>query len=372
MKKILKLFKSNKNIYQKLNFLKQDKVSNLNKNNFDENKEFNIGLVAIILILLFIISISYYLLIFQPQMNELNEHKNLKVNQVNQLFNSSTSSDANKQAILAQIDSSNTIEEVDAINVQQWAYPIIKNSLLDKIHSQKDKFNRVQIVTDNSSDIVSVNQANKIINSSDVDKLASMDIITPDTVIIPLNLNRKQAASGLLKQKDNVDIYCINTSYYEEDLETTPSDLDLDSNNSSVDDDSQVIETSSNTSNKVVGGATVVSILRSKDSGLVNSNIELSQYPHTRNYTQTSNVDVEEVIKSKSSGTLDESQLKILLDDYGWKISNYERIANIGDLDCEYIIMVEVPRDNAQYLIDNMDNLLLAIPTYDAPSWVEL
>ena len=61
-----------------------------------------------------------------------------------------------------------------------------------------------------------------------------------------------------------------------------------------------------------------------------------------------------------------------MLDAYGVRLANYERTSNIGDLDVEYIIMVEVSRDSVENLIENMDNIILTIPTYDAPSWVEL
>ena len=188
----------------------------------------------------------------------------------------------------------------------------------------------------------------------------------------------RQAASGLLKTGDSVDIY--NTNKEITNLQTQDNNMDSqlstsnDSSNQSTDNDTTTanIPVNSSDDKKLVGGATVVSILRSKDSGSVDSHIDLSQYPHTRNYTQSSKVNIEQVITAKSSGTLDEPQLNIILNDYGWKISNYERLANIGDLDCEYIIMLEVPRETTQDLINNMDTLLLAIPSYDAPDWVKL
>lgn len=382
MKRLHRLLKHNRNIYQRLDFLNSNNKQRLNRNEDHEietdysNKEFNIGLIVIILIIILIVTFGYYLLIFQPQMQELQEHKNIKINQVNQLFNSSTSEDANKQAILAKIDSASTVSEVDNIDVYAWATPIIKNNLKEQIKTQKDKFGRVQINTDNTSNIISQDDADKYLNTLDADKLSQTTISMPDTVIIPLSLNRRQAASGLIKTGDSVDIYNTNKELNnnQEQLNSTGDNTELsdESNQTTNSTEFDNIPVNSSIDKKLVGGATVVSILRSKDSGSVDSNIELSQYPHTRNYTQSSKVDIEEVIMAKSSGTFDESKLKILLDDYGWKISNYERLANIGDLDCEYIIMLEVPRDTTQELINNMDTLLLAIPSYDAPDWVKL
>ncbi|WP_162685873.1 DUF515 domain-containing protein [Methanosphaera sp. BMS] len=377
-----RLLKHNKNIYQRLEFLKKDDKPKLHRNenydykNDDSTKEFNVGLIVIILVVLLLITFGYYLLVFQPQMQELQEHKNIKINQVNQLFNTTTSEDANKQAILAKIDSASTVSQVDDIDVYAWATPIIKNNLKEQIKSQKDKFGRVQINTENTSNIISQSDANKYLNTLDADGLSKTSISMPDTVIIPLSLNRRQAASGLLKTGDSVDIYNTN-----KEISTSHDHLNATGDTHEISDESNQTENKTSLENipvnstvdkKLVGGATVVSILRSKDSGSVDSNIELSQYPHTRNYTQSSKVDIEEVIRAKSSGTLDESKLKIILEDYGWKISNYERLANIGDLDCEYIIMLEVPRDATQDLINNMDTLLLVIPSYDAPDWVIL
>ena len=384
MKRLNKILKHNKNIYQRLNFLNEEKKNILEKNNeYDADKktldkEFNVGLIVILLIIFLIITLGYYLLVFQPQMQELQDHKNVKINQVNQLLNASLSQDANKQAILSKIDSASSVEEVDNIDVYAWASLILKNNLKEQIKSQKDKYNRVQVNTDNTSNILNQNDANKYLNTLDVESLSKTSISMPDTVIIPLSLNRRQAASGLLKTGDSVDIY--NTNKEITNLQTQDNNMDSqlstsnDSSNQSTDNDTTTanIPVNSSDDKKLVGGATVVSILRSKDSGSVDSNIELSQYPHTRNYTQSSKVDIEQVIMAKSSGTLDESQLKIILNDYGWKISNYERLANIGDLDCEYIIMLEVPRETTQDLINNMDTLLLAIPSYDAPDWVKL
>ena len=79
MKILNKLLKHNKNIYQKLNFLNEEKTNILAKNTnhsfSDKSKEFNTGLIVIIAIILIIISLTYYLMVFQPQMQQLQDHK---------------------------------------------------------------------------------------------------------------------------------------------------------------------------------------------------------------------------------------------------------------------------------------------------------
>jgi len=137
-------------------------------------------------------------------------------------------------------------------------------------------------------------------------------------------------------------------------------------------EENQTNTTTHSPSSKVVGGSCVVSILRSKDSGSVEQTTEISQTPKSRNYSQTSSLDLGQIMSSKAAGVYSEKELKISLEEYGSRLANYERTSNIGELDAEYIIMLEVPRDSVEDLIDNMDNIILTIPTYDAPSWVNL
>jgi len=396
MKRLKDLFKLQKqyNIYQKLNFLnendndfqtKDNNIKSLKANNsIQEEKEFNVGLIVIVLIIILITSTSYYLLVVLPQQQELQEHKNIKTDQLDSILNNDIQQDSNKQALQAQIDSAKTVEEVDKIDVYAQAMPIIKNQLQKDINQQKDKYDRVQVVTDNITNIYSTDEAKKYLNSLDVEQLSKTTIQKVDTQIIPLSLNRKQAASGLITEGDTVDIYNKqfenieeeNIKQEENNINQSDNDINQEEVNSTVDNnttlDNNNITSNEMTSNKIVGGATVVSILRSKDSGVIDSNTELNQYPHTRNYSQTSKTDIQQILQSKASGTLDESQLKVIYEKYGYKLSNYERISNIGDLDTEYIIMLEVPSDKVDELINSMENIILTIPSYDAPSWVKL
>ncbi len=399
MKRLKNLFKLQKqhNIYQKLNFLNNEdnddllekennNIKSLKANNISkQDKEFNVGLIVLVLIIVLITSMSYYLLVLLPHQQELQEHKNIKTDQLNSLFNRDIQQDSNKQALQAQIDSASTIEDVDKIDVYAQAKPIILNQLQKDIGQQKDKYDRVQVVTDNITNIYSTDEAKKYLNSLSVEQLSKTVIQKVDTQIIPLSLNRKQAASGLITEGDTVDIY---TRQYEnvedENIKQEESNINQSSDNISQDDFNTTVDNNNTadanntisinelSSDKIVGGATVVSILRSKDSGVIDSNTELNQYPHSRNYSQTSKTDIQQILQSKASGTLDESQLKVIYEKYGYKLSNYERISNIGDLDTEYIIMLEVPSDKVDELINSMENIILTIPSYDAPSWVKL
>ena len=139
--------------------------------------------------------------------------------------------------------------------------------------------------------------------------------------------------------------------------------------------DSESLESESE--GPVVSGATVLAILRSKDSGIVDSTLSKSNTIIKGNKTNpfentsTYSTDVEEQLKK---AVLNSSNVNDALDsylmNYGVRLSNFERMSNLGDLDSEYIILLEVPHSDVNFIINNMDNLILTIPTDFAPNWV--
>ena len=375
MKKIknkLTLTKKNKeSLYEKLkNSLDFENNSNNNslfhnrhsKFKNQEQEELKIGIIVLFLIILIIFSIAYYYMIFQPSMEELNNEKNNKINEINSIFKDDLVNNPTKDVLINQISSAETMEELNSMNVKQMSYPALKTHLIDKVNELKDPYNRIEILTDNSTEIMSVDDANNFISFSTTDELVNMDVKKVNTVIIPLSVSRRQAASGLIKEGDTVDIYQLTN-------DTEELNVDHLSSNESINDTS---EQNTVKESKVICGAQVVSILRSKDSGIIDSEINLGEFPKTRNFSQTTQLDINQVLAAKTSGTLDDKQLNILLSHYGWNLSNYERISNLGDLDVQYMVMVEVPKDSAKDLLNHMDDIVLTIPTYDAPSWVSL
>ena len=126
-----------------------------------------------------------------------------------------------------------------------------------------------------------------------------------------------------------------------------------------------------------VSGATVLAILRSKESGVVDSKFSRSSLKVNGNVstpkekTNSFSTDVEELLKASAFGSYSgNGALESYLDSYGVKLSDYERMSNLGELDSEYIILLEVPRNDVDFIINNMDDLILTIPTQFAPDWV--
>ena len=76
------------------------------------------------------------------------------------------------------------------------------------------------------------------------------------------------------------------------------------------------------------------------------------------------------MIKGSLAGGYNEKQTIKMLQDYGVKLANCEREINLAELDAQYLLLIEVPHDNVNYVINNMDNLILTIPTTEAPNWM--
>ena len=103
----------------------------------------------------------------------------------------------------------------------------------------------------------------------------------------------------------------------------------------------------------------------SKSNMLVNGN---NTNPHENTRSFSSNV--LEMIKGAIVNGYSEEETYALLKDYGVKLSNYEREINLGDLDAQYMLLIETPQDKVNHVLNNMDNIVLTIPTSQAPDWM--
>lgn len=76
------------------------------------------------------------------------------------------------------------------------------------------------------------------------------------------------------------------------------------------------------------------------------------------------------MIKGSMMKGYSEQETLEMLKGYGVKLSNYERQINLGDLDAQYMLLIETPQDKVSYMLNNMDNIILTIPTSNAPNWM--
>ena len=332
--------------------------------------------VVILLISLVLISSVFYFFVYQPFQNELNLEKNSKLNELNALYKGPLELNSNAYTLENKINEAYDIEEIKSIDILRFATKDWRIYHSSKIVSCKDDFGRVMMsYGENKNIIMSVKDANDFVKDNDARILSNVQFEKVNTVIVPISLSRLQATAGLISVGSVVDVYSLNdnSSEYIDDYESMNSNISsAQSNELIVNDTLEKTE-----EDPIVSGATVLAILRSKDSGLVDSTVSKSKtiikgnetkpFENTVSYSS----DVEELLKSsvlKSSNVND--ALDSYLMNYGVRLSNFERMSNLGDLDSEYIILLEVPHSDVNFVINNMDNLILTIPTNFAPDWV--
>ena len=190
----------------------------------------------------------------------------------------------------------------------------------------------------------------EIVNENDATILSKIKFEEPNTVSVPILVSRLQAGAGLVKVGSVVDIY---TNYNSSDDNYT-----------------------TNSSAPKISGCTVLSIMRYEENGEIDSEYSKTKmtvrgndtYP--RENTRGFSSDVLEMIKGAIVNGYDENETYKMLEDYGVKLSNYEREINLGDLDAQYMLLIETPQEKVNYVLNNMDNIVLTIPTSEAPDWM--
>ena len=173
----------------------------------------------------------------------------------------------------------------------------------------------------------------------------------PNTVSVPILVSRLQAGAGLINVGSVVDVY-LNSNYTDGEI------------------------TTNNTTSPEISGCTVLSIMRYEENGEIDSEYSKTQmtvkgndtYPKEK--TRGFSSDVLEMIKGAIVEGYDENETYELLKNYGVKLSNYEREINLGDLDAQYMLLIEAPQDKVNFILDNMDSIVLTIPTSEAPDWM--
>ena len=343
--------------------------------------------ITVLLIILVLISSIFYFFVYQPFQNELNLEKNSKMNELNALYKGPLEINDNAYTLENRINQAYDIEEIKSIDVLRFATKDWRIYHSSKIVSCKDDFGRVMMsYGENKNIIMSVKDANDFVKDNDAKVLSNVQFEKVNTVIVPISLSRLQATAGLISVGSVVDVYSLSNndsdySYGGEGIseEEGPSEDEEISNNLSSNSSNETLNGTLEETEKdpIVSGATVLAILRSKDSGLVESTVtksktvikgnETKPFENTVSYSS----DVEELLKSSVlNSKSDNNVLDSYLMNYGVRLSNFERMSNLGDLDSEYIILLEVPQSDVNFVINNMDNLILAIPTDFAPNWV--
>ena len=318
----------------------------------DDEKKRKIGIIITCLILFTLIISAYYFLIYEPAQEELSLAKTTKLNELHELYSGALTTSPNEMILENKINDARTPEEINAISIIIPATKDWQSFHKKSVNSNSDKYNRTMAVYENESKnvIMSASEAMKIINENDATILSEIKFEEPNTVSVPILVSRLQAGAGLVHVGSIVDIY---------------------SNSNNTDE-----EHANNDTDPEISGCTVLSIMRYEENGEIDSKYSKSKMnvkgniTNPRENTESFSSDVLEMIKGAIVEGYDEEQTYELLKSYGVKLSNYEREINLGDLDAQYMLLIETPQDKVDYVIDNMDNIVLTIPTSEAPDWM--
>ena len=332
-----------------------EKLGSLFKNktsaNISDEKKRKIGKIIMTIIILTLIISAYYFIIYEPAQKELSEAKTAKLNELHSLYKGPLADAGNVYNIENRINDANNIYDVESINVEKQANSDWKKFHLQSIRTNTDQFNRTMAVYDNSSRnvIMPASEAVEIVNNNNAYKLSEIIFEKPNTVSVPILVSRLQAGAGLVNVGSIVDIYKNNNDTFNDTADTNKSEAD-------------------------VSGCTVLSIMRYEDNGEIDSeytkgnSIVEGNNSNPNENSQTFSSNVLEMLKGAIIQGYDEKATVDMLNSYGVKLSNYERQINLGDLDAEYMLLIEVPQDKVNFIINNMDNIVLTIPTTKAPS----
>ena len=337
----------------------------------DDDQRTLVGAAVFGIILIVLVGAGYYFLVFSPYQESMTLAKQTKITEVNTYFKGPLALDPRKTSILAEIDGGTTPEMVLAVDVLGPATEGWREYQNQQIEAKKDPYGRVMLTYAAGGQknlITKIADAQKIVNEADAAVLSKVDIQTPDTVAVPIIITRLQAAGGLVNVGDAVDVYLSTTN-------ATPASTNA------TNATNQTATPKVNVSTPNISGATVLAILRSNTkggtgTGTVSASLKqgqtvaINQFKMENTRTQESQTQVEELLKAAASRTWNEQQVNSLLKAYGWRLSDFERASNLGDLDAEYMVVLEVPRENALFLMQNSASLQLTVPTQQAPEWM--
>lgn len=318
----------------------------------EEEKKKKIGIIITTLIILVLIISAYYFLIYEPSQEELNAAKTSKLNELHSLYSGPLAGASEVISLTQEIEDATTPFQVETIDILGKATRDWRNFHQKSINTNHDDYNRTmaEYSNNNSSNVIMpVTDAEKLVQENDASVLSKIQFKTPNTVSVPVLLSRLQAGAGLISIGSIIDIY--TSSNY-------------------------TLNTTINSTSPSISGCSVVSIMRCEESGEIDSEYSQSNTQVSGNITnpnentQVFSSDVLEMLKGSIIGGYGEEATLNLLDHYGLKLSNYERQINLADLDAQYLLLIEVPQEKVNYILDNMDQIILTIPTKNAPEWM--
>lgn len=337
-------------IFEKINNKLSKYFKPRNSDVIEDERKRKIGIAITTLVILVLIISCYYFLIYAPSQENLENSKTEKLNELHSIYKGPLASASEAFTIERQIKEANSPSEVESINIIGPATKDWREFHKKSINTNHDRFNRTMAVYENDENktaIMPTSEALDIVNSQGVFVISNIEFKKPDTVSVPILISRLQAGAGLVSVGSVIDIYTQNN-----------------------------LNSTGNGSSLSIHGCRVVSIMRCEESGQIESEYGTSQTLVSGNSTnpnentKTFTANVIEMIKGSLAGGYNEKQTLNKLQNYGVKLANCEREINLAELDTQYLLLIEVPQNKVNYIIDNMENIILTIPTTEAPDWM--
>lgn len=322
------------------------------REDLEDEKKKRIGIIITTLIILTLVISTYYFLVYAPSQANLEEAQTEKLNELHTLYSGPLASASEAFNIEKEIKESRNSFEVESIDILGPATKDWKNHHIKAIGTNHDDFNRTMAIYESNTTknaIMPTTEALSFVNNNNAEILSQVKFEKPNTVSVPILISRLQASGGLLSVGSIVDIYTTNNTNQTTTINETSPDI---------------------------SGCTVLSILRCEESGEIESEYGKAQTvvqgnnTNPNENTETFRGNVLELIKGSIAGGYNEQETIDMLNDYGIKLSNYEREINLGELDAQYLLLLETPADKVNYMLNNMENIILTIPTKNAPSWM--
>ncbi|MFV2041075.1 MAG: DUF515 domain-containing protein, partial [Candidatus Hydrothermarchaeales archaeon] len=316
----------------------------------------------------------------QAKIAELLKAKNDKKAEIEQLFTGLSSEyTSNKNPILDEITTAATTEAVSSITGETEATTSWRNY-------RKDEVDRKSALTGGAIaqiDVTLIKGAEEIKSQIDLLTLAELRTIVITELrseFIPIRLPRDQVTGGFAEVGDRVNIH-----YRYLDQEGTPNETAMirylakdgrvvaimkPTSSIALSESEQQRQTGSGTEGK--GNVTSITMGQyglTISDGPYGASVGVKSLEKSSSYT----VDLGEVQKAAAASKVELDDFMANMEKYGVRLSEIERETNMGDLDTEYLMLVEVSENEASEialrLLDKDEKANLLVTISKAPSW---
>jgi len=323
--------------------------------------------------------------------------KSAKLNKTNEIKNAfkDTPPDLNaeKQKILDLIESTNTVQQVEAIDANSsvddaWSAvtKVLRDDAKNVAEAKAAGFEAIgmKVGLNAYSELEVITRKIDLLSYSELKNLYFFEI---GLEYVPIRLSRDQFTGGFVEIGDSINIHYIITD--DEGLPNESTRTEYFVKNGKVmgilrAKSSGTISVSESEMKTETGGGSegqgTVDTLAIGSIGAVTPADDYFDASVGYKMMQTSStytVDITEIIKAAAANKIPESYITTSLKSYGVKLNTFERETNIGTFDTEYLMLVEMDEIEASKVVSKLmddeerDRLYATISKPKPESWME-